>query len=144
MRYITVKDAMIAATDTPDTMKCGSGRLKLHSQVVRLQESIARTVDKVCNITAQPPQYLTPMPAMQSSQELQTHPHTNYADVYFEKHLNQAVARSYRQCQLKSRRVDDLRTSGGSQCTMCSHRTFFRTIKDKLLTVLQRRKCRPS
>jgi hypothetical protein len=57
--------------------------------------------------------------AMRSVEDLKAHPHTSYANVYTERHLNQIIARTYRQCQKKAARVDNMMAGGSEQCTMC-------------------------
>ena len=56
-----------------------------------------------------------------SMKDLKEHPHHGYADVYAEKNLNQIFARSHRQCQRKSSRIDDMVIEGGDRCTVCLH-----------------------
>ena len=64
---------------------------------------------------------------MRSVEDLKAHPHISYVQVYTEKHLNRVIARSYRECQKKARRVDDMMSGfvdemvadGSDQCMMC-------------------------
>jgi hypothetical protein len=71
--------------------------------------------------------HLTVSTAMRSVEDLKAHPHISYVQVYTEKHLNRVIARSYRECQMKARRVDDmifgfvdeLVANGTDQCIMC-------------------------
>lgn len=71
--------------------------------------------------------HLTVSTAMRSVEDLKAHPHISYVQVYTEKHLNRVIARSYRECQKKARRVDDMMSGfvdemvadGSDQCMMC-------------------------
>lgn len=69
---------------------------------------------------------LTVPKVIRSMEDLKAHQHTSYIEVYTEKHLNQIIARSYRQCQNKAGRADDMVAEGSEQCMMClqsmSHR----------------------
>ncbi|OAP63354.1 hypothetical protein AYL99_02581 [Fonsecaea erecta] len=68
-----------------------------------------------CQTCAQP---------IHSMDALKGHPHTDYVDIYTEDNLNHVIARSYRECQRKTMRIDGfVAVASDEQCSLCLHRT---------------------
>lgn len=61
---------------------------------------------------------------MRSVDALKKHPHTTFVDIYSEKHLNEVIARSYRECVRKMVRLDAMMPYAGEQCSFCLHRKW--------------------